>query len=529
VKSRSFAWAILLVLLSPFLILLLSIFLSPTLFIEPSQTYHRLMTLPIAHVFLLNTVQALLSSALAMIFGIFGAYGFIFASMTLAERLTVPAISPFSIVSLRASVKLRMAIQSFEAFILLPNLAPVLLLILAAMKYLPRMQGLWGIVILHALLNLGLVAISVVRMIHFRLERLLELSLIEGVGKFKFFIRVLLPILKNDLLALGLFVFAICFSSFAIPLMMGGSRAVTVEVLIYQTMRVDGDLASALFMALLQMVAVVALAVFLPKSGDRQGLSQTMISMTTNLRASARGLVSSPFGLLFLLAPPLLIVASLFDGFLKGVAEFTSLQGLHAEIFEQFAGSIFVGAMTALLVSGLLMALTWVEPQGRLRTFFLGFAAPSSVLTGLSLIIVWRGTGFASLIKVSIALALIFTPAFYRMQWDALLGGLGAQVRIAQTLGASQKMIFWEVLMPQLWPPLGSLAGLASLWAWGDFALSSVIAERQLTLAMAAQSLMDSYRLDVATVYIWMIAMGGLISYVFFKGAGRVLGSKSEL
>ncbi len=516
-----------LLLLMPFIILIFSTLLMPVANYLGSEAYfsrtfdllsqivRRLGTVGLESVFLFTAVQAFLSAAVAMVLGILGAYGLIFAQGFLLERV--------------AARKANWVTHGLEAAALLPNFAPVLLLILAVMKFLPRVEGIWGIVILHSMLNLGLVAVSVVRLIQLRLGRLTELAFVEGAGKWSYFRRAVLPTLKNDFLSLGFFVFTICFSSFAIPLVIGGSRGVTVEVLIYRAMRVDGDLVSALAIAFCQMLSLAVLALVLPRSTAAISRSNPNSSAGLFFRSTGRHLVSAPFGLLFLLLPPFLILASLFDGVIQGVQDFIRLRPLHEELLSQCLGSLFVGGLTAFLVSALLMALAWVQPEAGWRKFFLGYAAPSSVLTGLSLLIMWRATGFASLVKISIALTLIFTPAFYRMQWDSLLLGLADQGRIAGTLGATRSMIFWDVTMPQLFAPLGTLAGLASLWSWGDFALSSVIAERQLTLGMAAQSLMDSYRLDVATVYVWIIASGGVISYVFFKGVGRVLGSQSEL
>ena len=294
----------------------------------------------------------------------------------------------------------------------------------------------------------------------------------------------------------------------------------TVEVLIYRAMRVDADWSSALILAILQMAAILFISVWLRRrtSPLRPRGSELQLQ-----------LVSSWLGLPLVLAPTLLILTSLFNGVAAGWREFWTLPSLIEALSAQFAGSLFTGTLTGLSVALMLLAFAYLRPTGRLRRWLLGYAAPSSVLVGLSLLIVWRATGVASLIKISLGLALILTPALYRMQWDGLLQSLEDQVRVASSLGADASLIFREVMLPQLWGPLGVMAGLASLWAWGDFALSTVIAERELTLALTAQALMDSYRLDVATVYIWMIAVGGLVSYALFTGVGRVLGSTTEV
>jgi thiamine transport system permease protein len=82
--------------------------------------------------------------------------------------------------------------------------------------------------------------------------------------------------------------------------------------------------------------------------------------------------------------------------------------------------------------------------------------------------------------------------------------------------------------LPQLVRPACFVAGLSSLWAWGDFALSRVIAERDVTLGMTIQSLMSGYRLEIATFLVWILLFGGAATFFLFEGAGRVFGQKSS-
>ena len=99
---------------------------------------------------------------------------------------------------------------------------------------------------------------------------------------------------------------------------------------------------------------------------------------------------------------------------------------------------------------------------------------------------------------------------------------------IAKTLGASDWQIFSRVVYPQVINRACFIGGMAALWAWGDFALSSVVAERTATLAMAAEGMMSAYRLDGATFVVWLVMLGGLVTFAIFSGAGYVLGSKPQ-
>jgi thiamine transport system permease protein len=157
-----------------------------------------------------------------------------------------------------------------------------------------------------------------------------------------------------------------------------------------------------------------------------------------------------------------------------------------------------------------------------------GYVAPSAALTGYALLFVWRDFGLATYVKIALGVVLISLPAFLRWQWDALLNGLAGQIETARTLGAGPGLIFMRVVGPQLLKPCAFAGGVTALWAWGDFALSSVVAERGVTVAMAARGLIDSYRLDAATFMAWIMLAGGLLTCAIFMGVGNVLGARSQ-
>jgi thiamine transport system permease protein len=149
-------------------------------------------------------------------------------------------------------------------------------------------------------------------------------------------------------------------------------------------------------------------------------------------------------------------------------------------------------------------------------------------VTGFAMLIAWRALGFATYAKIVFALTLIAVPSFYRLYWDSALASLRSQRAVALTLGASESLTFWKIVLPQVMKPVCFIAGLSSLWAWGDFALSRTIAERDVTLGMMIQSLMSSYRFEIATFLVWILLFGGAVTFFIFEGAGRVFGQKSS-
>ena len=446
-------------------------------------------------------LQAGLSAALALSLGLLGAYGL--------EA---------------AHVKWGVANGRFlEALSLLPNVAPVLLFLLAVMKFAPGLTGLTGIVVIHALLNTGLVAASVLRLFRSKISALADLAWVEGCSRTRFFTRAVIPLLAGDLGLIFSFVFAICFTSLAIPLVIGGSRATTLEVLIWQSIRIEGDFSKALGIAILQLGSILAFTFLLRR---RTTTSQAAKS------PSSHSLLSQFAGLPVVLLPPALLIISLFDRPWSGAVRLFDNDSLAGELLKAIFGSFVITIGTGFLVSFFMIALATTEPRGFFRKFLLGYVAPSSVITGFAMLIVSNKTGTATYLKICVAITLISVPALYRLYWDAAVSGLRSQRATARTLGASNWLTFRRVVFPQLARPLGFVAGLSSLWAWGDFALSRTIAERDMTLGMMIQSLMSSYRFDLATFLVWILIIGGAATFFFFhfffQEVGRVLGQKSS-
>ena len=438
--------------------------------------------------------QAFASSLVSVVFGIMGGMGLIWANTRFGERTA----------------------RVFEVVALLPNAVPVLLVLLAALKLFPTVRGLAGIVIVHALLNIGLVAVSFAQLARAKVAGMAELAWIEGAGRTRFLLFGALPYLRDDLARLFLFVFAVCFSSFAVPLVMGGSGAVTIEVLIYHKLRVQGDWSAALLLAVLQIVVLLTFS-FLLRREMAAGLAS---------RLSRSPLLAWRWGAAAAIVPGVIVLGGSLKGFLSGWEGLLRLDALVRSLPELFLGSLTVGSLTGLLVVAWLALLAYAQPKGPARKFLLGFAAPSSVLVGFAILIVWRAIGWPTFIKIAIGLSLIIVPSFYRLQWDALLQALEGQRAIARVLGASEALSFRQVVWPQIARQGFFLGGLASLWAWGDFAVSAVVAERSVTAAMVVEGLMESYRLGPATSLVSLVIAGGFLNFAIFAGVGRVLGAK---
>ena len=256
--------------------------------------------------------------------------------------------------------------------------------------------------------------------------------------------------------------------------------------------------------------------------------AETHEESAPNSRARRLDLLHWPLGLVIGLLPALVLISGMTSGLARGVSQLTENNLFVADLPRLFAGSVVIGIGTGLLMTAALLFLAYVRPSGWTRKIWRGLTAPSTTFAGFALLIVWRSFGLASYGKITLGLGLLWLPTMFRYQWESRLAALEKQVAVARVLGVRDEgLIFCRIVGPQCLGPALRLGGLAAFWAWGDFALSRVVAERTLTVAMAAQELMVSYRFDGATILVWAAVSGGLLNFVLFLGAAHVFGEKS--
>ncbi|ASD64854.1 thiamine biosynthesis protein ThiP [Bdellovibrio bacteriovorus] len=403
-----------------------------------------------------------------------------------------------------------------EILCLLPNFMPPIFILLSTLNVIdPFPMGIPGIVIVHTLMNFGLVAVLLASTIENKLGGMIELAYVEGAGRWQFLLRGLFPMLKKDFWLLGLFIFVICFGSFAVPLIVGGGRGTTVEVLIYEKIRLSSNWGDAVLLAFLQSVFIFALS-FVASRG--KGMHSTR---TANL-----SLLKTPTGIFVIAGLSFLYLFGYVQGFLSGLSQVSTFYELQSALIWNFIGSLTLGMSVGILSYAGLMLIAYCWPKAWFERFLNGYVAPSTSLACFCLLILGPNEGFYPFIKIPVALTLLSLNSLFRMGWDSELHALQNQMTVAYSMGASKSQIFKEILFPQLSGRAGLLAGIASIWAAGDFAVSRILAHRDLSIAMMTETLMSGYRLNQAIVLSSLIIVAGLICFVLCVGGSRVLGRK---
>ena len=410
----------------------------------------------------------------------------------------------------------------FYGLCLFPSMLPSLYVILALLEIInPYPMGLWGIVVAHTFIYSGLSALAFESALRRKMGPYCEIAMIDGIRgwqKLPFIFSIVLPILRLDFLTIFVFIFAICFGSFSIPLILGDGIGTTLEVLMYEKMRISASWNEVAAIAILQSLLIYFLTLI---SWNKESLSEQ--------REARWDLIASPWSLL----PLLLIGGGLIFGYvtviLKGFANWSFLASLGADLFHASVNSFFIGITSGILAYFLILLVSYLSPSSFLQKFLLGYVAPGSALAGFVFLIAFPHSDTFVWLKIPFLVLLVSFSSVYRMGLHQKFQGLDRQVQIAQTLGAGPGSIFRFIKWPQIHNESVKMAMLLAVWSVGDFAISRILAKSQFSLALLTDLFMSSYRLAQAGLLSFLLILVMLLVVIFLKGFSYVLSQRFKL
>jgi thiamine transport system permease protein len=404
----------------------------------------------------------------------------------------------------------------FEFICLTPSFLPSLFFVAAILQILnPFPFGIVGIILIHTLTYVGLAAIFLKSILENKFHTMSEQAYLEGASQSQF----LFAVIKNmpvETVMIFIFLFVQFFTSFSVPLLVG-MQNLTIETLIYQKIRTTGALSSAMMISFFESVFIAILLLFY----------RTQISTTSNASKKLR-LLGSKYGLIPVLAPIFLFVSGTSMGSSSGISQFFKIENSHQEILpltlKSLELSIFVGFALILFLS----LLAYAYKNKFFDKFLLSFIPLSTVLVALSLLLVNLNMGFLEQdFKMVLAMVILLLPVLYRFELKTKLYSLESQIEVATMMGANSFFTFKKIVFPQVLPSILFLSGLGAFWTIGDFAISQIIYGKNITLALYIQSLVGSYRLELANLLVLVLLFLGFIVFLIFKEMSYVVSQKN--
>jgi ABC-type Fe3+ transport system permease subunit len=234
-------------------------------------------------------------------------------------------------------------------------------------------------------------------------------------------------------------------------------------------------------------------------------------------------------GLLIIILPIVLFVLGSVSGLIIGMKEILSPNNSIPNLLPLALRSVALSVFTGFVLMGILSLVALTYRSSKLfDKFLLSYVPLSTVLIALGFLLIHLNLGFIEPdIKVVIAMVILFLPVLYRLELKTRLQSLDSQVEVAQLMGASHALIFNQIVFPQVFPSILFLSGLGAFWTIGDFAISQIIYGEHVTLALYIQSLVGSYKLELANVLVFLLLFLGFFVFILFREMRHVVSQKN--
>ncbi|MWN32077.1 MULTISPECIES: thiamine/thiamine pyrophosphate ABC transporter permease [unclassified Gilliamella] len=221
------------------------------------------------------------------------------------------------------------------------------------MPFLDSIYGLKGILLAHVFLNFPYACCLFYQTLNSVPNEQKQLAAQLNFSSFFYFKLIEWPLLRRQLLPMATLIFMLCFSSFSIPLALGGGpKYSTLEVAIYQAIR-DFDLVEAVILACFQLVYCAIFMCLMQKINHSQKINvryfRTHYRLPVSWNLALLCMVIVIIGGLFILLP---IVIILVEGICSFKWVFLTMDFQRAIMFSLLIafGSAIIAMLLALLL-----------------------------------------------------------------------------------------------------------------------------------------------------------------------------------
>lgn len=374
-----------------------------------------------------------------------------------------------------------------------------------------RIYGLHGVVLAHVFFNLPLATRLVLQGWQEIPAERFRLAAQLGCNRVAMFRLIELPMLRRILPGVLAVVFAICLTSFAVALTLGGGpRATTIELAIYQAFTYDFDLGRAALLSALQLALTAAAAFAALRFSREDGFG---IGLDRVIRRWDGG--TPLVDVFWIMAAAVFLLLPLSSVVLSGLAGLFELPGL---VFRAALTSVLVAAASTVVLLALALPMAAAVAVGRSRAVelcgILGLAA-SPLVIGTGLFILVRpliNPTVLALPVTAIVNAVMALPFALRILVPAARDVTAGQGRLALSLDMNHRVFFLRILLPRMRPQIGFAAGLAAALSMGDLGVIALFADAQIaTLPLQIYRLMGAYQMQAAAgaaLLLLILSMG---------------------
>jgi len=398
------------------------------------------------------------------------------------------------------------------------------------------LYGLNGILIAHVFFNLPLAVRLLLPVWQSIPDHHWQLSDQLGLGQWQQWKYLEWPALRESLPGVGLLVFMLCLTSFAVVLTLGGGpRSTTLEVAIYQSLRFDFNPSQAVVLALLQLTLCVLVAWISSQFHRLPNVEITVSTLPVRKRASNlfinTGIIT--LAALFVGMPLLAMLVDAFNGPLRQVlssielwhsAGFSFMVGLSAASLSIVAGWALLNTSTDLAASSQKKKAGLIELAGSIV-----YVVPPLVIgTGLFVLIApWLNVFEWALPIVILVNAMMGLPFVIRTLGPAMRQSKMRYNHLCDSLALYGWNRFKFVDWPILRKPLGLSAALVAALAMGDLGVIALFGTPDTTtLPLLLYQQLSAYRIPQAAVTAAFLLLSCLLVFWMLETG---IGGKSRV
>lgn len=470
-----------------FLLLILGLYMIPYIFLWKHWTSWEIPPHSL-DIYVRSSWQSILSVVGTLLIGLMGAMGLLWA-----REHGAPSVY-----------------STLEYLVLLPSMLPSLFVIISVLSTVKNYPlGLSGVVILHVLSMSGFCSVLLLRLFDDKLGAYSATARSLGARGF-FFIRKMWPLIHRDVFLISGVFFFYFLTSISIPLIIGGSGFTSIEKVIFDQISVQHNWSRAIQYFLFQAAWLIPIFIWTQSYTTRVATSNATMCLG-----------ASPLGLVAVGLPALIVVVGLFMRFLPGWKALVLFPEFYQNIHLVIVGSLLLGFATGTVTMLFLFSWAFLSLHRWSFKVLRGLCVPSVSILSLAYVVL-AIPGVAAFANAALALSLVFVPLLFRLGVYPQMTRLQLQIESAVQLGAQPVFLFRKIVFPQIAHQVFVLSGLSSIWSMSDFTITRIILEKDWSLGLWMQSLVNQYRWDVAVAGCWLLIFCGFIVFFFFWSVARV-------
>lgn len=484
-----------------------------------NQNLDKSEFLQISNILYYSTIQALLSSSISILVGIIVARAFFYLHFKGKNFLYKTIISVWALPAV-------VVIFSLIGFWGIAGWFNNFLQLLGFKKSF-NIYGLQGILLGHCFFNIPFATKQILESLQTIPKNNLKIADQLNFSPLNKFRLIELPIIKNILPKCFITIFLLCFTSFPIVLMLGGSpKYSTLEVAIYQAVNFEVNFTKAGFLVLVQLVLSLIILAILQKDKFQKG-NAIINDNCKNLQLckSEKLLLKT-----ILILVSLFIFLPLFTLIVEGFKTFLNPENLDLEIiFKAILNSILLSLISAGFALWICFfianEITTQNIKKHRRQFFniisiLPLVVPVSMLaTGLFIIFQnWNLNNFTLILIIGFCNSFALIPFIFHPISNALLNTKINQNKLAQSLGLKDWNRFKILELPCVKNILINNFILAISASFGSFTLFAFFSEQNLiTLPILIYQQLGSYKIAQASFTSLILLVLTILPFIFNK------------